>query len=307
MKFNQQKLAPYLFISPFVILFAIFGIFPIFYSIYISLFEWSIGGPEKFVGFQNYLRFLTYDPFFLKSLGNTVLLLFMGSLTQHLFALPIAILLNGQFVKGKSIFKVGYFIPYVTSAVVISLIFWNLFEDNTGFVNYLLKNVFGLEPVRWLKSAFPMKTAISVVLNWKYIGFYIIVYLAGLQSVDKELYEAARIDGASKFQQNIHITLPLLVPVIFFALSISIIYGLQLYDEAYVMSGNALNQIGGVDNSGLTMTYYLMYLGFRLASFGRASAVSWLMFAVIMVFTLGNKFITDRFDYSKASKKKKAF
>ena len=301
MKLNKQKIAPYMFIFPFFLSFFIFGIFSIGYSVYISFFKWTMGGAENFLGLGNYARFLTKDPFFFKSVWNTVLLLIMGSLPQHLFALPIAILLNQRFIKGQEVFKTGYFLPYITSSVSVSIIFANLFDDKFGWINYALIHFFNFEEgVNW-GTAFNTKLMLSVVINWRNIGFYVVIYMAGLSTIDKSIYASAKLDGANTWQQTIYITIPMIMPVIFFALSITVIFGMQLFEEPYVMCGG-YNQLGGVDNTGMTTTYYMMFLGFRLGRFGRASAVSWLMFFVIMILTFGLRFLTNKFDYTKEKK-----
>lgn len=302
-KLNFTKLTPYFYVAPFFILFAVFGVFPLFYSIVLSFFKWTPSGPEKFVGFANYIRYFTKDPYFGRSVYNTILLLFTGSYVQHLFALPLAIMLNQKFIKGRDALKTIYFIPNITSTVVVTIIFSMLFDEKFGFVNYILENWFGLPEIHWLSSSPGIKATVSFILNWKYIGFYTILYLAGLQAIPQELYESAHMDGANVWQQHFKITLPLLLPVVFFALSISTINGLQLFDEPFILTGQ-YSRMGGVDNGGLTTTFYLMFLGFRLGRFGRASAVAWLQFFIILAFTFVLRAIINRFDYTIEKKKK---
>jgi len=301
MKINQQKIAPYVFLSPFLLLFLVFGIYPIFYSFYISFFKWGAGGPQKFVGLDNFLRFLQRDPFFWKSLKNSLILLFWGSLIQHVVAIPLAILLNRTYIKGREFFKTAYFIPYITNSVTVALVFGSLFNKDFGWLNYLL-GFAGIDKIAWIRNPLALKASISIILNWRFIGYYTLIYLAGLQTIPKELYESAKIDGASKMQQSLKITLPLLVPIMFFCISISIIFGMQLFAEPFMLTGG-YSQMGGAANSGLTTFLYMMTLGFKMQRFGRASAVSWLMFVVIIILTLFYKVIIDRFDYTKEKNK----
>jgi len=300
MKLNQQKLAPYIFLSPFLLLFLVFGIYPIFYSIYISLFKWGAGGPQKFVGFANYSRFIKKDPFFWKSIWNSLVLLFWGSLIQHAFAIPLATLLNRAILKGREFFKTSFFIPYITNSVTVALVFGTLFNKDFGWLNYLL-GLIGIDKIAWLRDPVALKASISIILNWRFIGYYTLIYLAGLQTIPKELYESAGIDGATRSQMFFKITLPMLVPIMFFCISISIIFGMQLFAEPFMLTGG-YQSMGGAGNSGLTTFLYMMSMAFKMQRFGRASAVSWLMFLVIIILTLFYKKIMDKFDYTKDKK-----
>lgn len=288
-----QRIAPYLFVSPFLILFAVFGFFPILYSIIISFFKWTIAGPEEFRGLRNYVSLLTTDPFFKGSLRTTFILLVFGSLLQHVFAIPLAIVLNNRKVAGRGFYKVMYFLPYITSTVVIALIFTQLYEQNYGWFNYALVNWFGLERVAWVQDPAAIKASIAIMVNWRFIGWNTVIYLAGLQSIDGALYEAADIDGAVGWRKHIHITVPLLLPVIFFAVSMSIIGGMQLFEEPFVLM-KGYETMGGPGNAGLTSAYYLLSTGFNFNRFGKASAIAWILFVIIMAMTWLNKVVTDR-------------
>ncbi|MBI9104624.1 MAG: sugar ABC transporter permease [Spirochaetales bacterium] len=290
---TNKKIAPYIFISPFLILFLIFGFFPILYSITISFFKWTIAGPQEFRGLGNYINLLTSDPFFKGSLITTFILLVFGSLLQHVFAVPLAILLNNQALKGRSFFKVIYFLPYITSTVVIALVFTQLYEQNYGWFNYILVNWFGLEKVKWVQEPSAIRASIAIMVNWRFIGWNTLIYLAGLQGIDKTLYEAADIDGATGFKKHWNVTVPLLLPIIFFAVSLSIIGGMQLFEEPFVLM-RGYEQMGGPSNAGLTSAYYLLATGFNFNRFGKASSMAWIIFMIIMLMTWLNKVITDR-------------
>jgi ABC-type sugar transport system permease subunit len=288
-----KKIAPYVFISPFLILFAVFGLFPIAYSITISFFKWTLSGPQEFRGVQNYISLLTTDPFFKGSLNTTFIILVFGSLLQHVFAIPLAIVLNEPRLKGRGFFKVMYFLPYITSTVVIALVFSQLFEQNYGWLNYVIENWFGLPGVKWVQNPVAIKASISIMVNWRFIGWNTVIYLAGLQSIDRALYEAAEIDGAVGFRKHLHVTVPLLLPIIFFAVSMSIIGGMQLFEEPFVLM-KGYETMGGPGNAGLTSAYYLLGTGFNFNRFGKASAIAWILFIIIMAMTWLNKMVTDR-------------
>ncbi|MBN2656562.1 MAG: sugar ABC transporter permease [Spirochaetales bacterium] len=290
---GSQKLAPYVFISPFIISFLVFGLYPIGYSITMSFWKWTSNGPQEFVGFRNYIKLLTSDPFFLRTLWTSFVLMIFGSGLQHLFALPLAIFLNDSKIKGKDFFQLTYFLPYITSTVSIVLIFSQLFDENYGWLNYILTSWLHLNPVKWLNNPTAIKTSIAIMLNWRFIGWNTLIYVAGLQSIDRSLYEAAEIDGASKVQQAIRITLPLLKPIIFFTLTLSIIGGFQVFDEAFVLLGG-YTRMGGPQNAGLTTAFYLMAMGFEFGRLGKGSAVAWLMFIVIILLNILHRQIGHR-------------
>lgn len=290
---KQQKIAPYLFLSPFLILFLVFGIYPIFYSIYISFFRWTVEGKEAFRGLSNYTKLFTTDPFFVKSLANTMWLMLFGSFFQHFFAVPLAIFLNNKGLKGRNIFRTAYFLPYITSTVSIAIIFALLFDQNYGWLNYIITHWFGGEEILWLTDPKFIKPSLAILLNWRFIGWNTVIYIAGLQSIPKELYEAATVDGANKFQQATRITLPLLVPIIFFAMTMSIIGGMQVFEEPFILT-KGYTAMGGTDNSGLTSALYLMFTGFRAGRYGKGSAIAWTLFFFIVFLTWLNRTVTNR-------------
>lgn len=286
--FKGQQLAPYIFISPWIITFLVFGLYPMGYSITMSFWKWTAGGPQEFRGLGNFIKLLTIDPYFKRSLYNSFVLMIFGSGLQHVFAIPLAIVLNDNSVKGKDFFKLTFFLPYITSVVSIVLIFSQLFDENYGWLNFIVVNLLGAEKVRWLTESIPIKASISIMLNWQFIGWNTLIYLAGLQAIDGSLYEAADIDGATKLQQAFQITLPLLKPVVFFTLTLSIIGGFQIFEQPFVLLGG-YEQMGGPGNAGLTSAFYLMATGFSYGRYGKASAIAWLMFIVVIGLTILHK------------------
>jgi ABC-type sugar transport system permease subunit len=235
---------------------------------------------------------LTVDPFFLSAVGNTLFLLVTGSLLQHCIALPLAIVVDSKGEKMKEFLKTAFFLPYVTSTVAVVIIFSNLFDTNFGAVNYLL-SLLKLPAFPWLGDAAGIKVVLSVVLNWKFVGWNMVIYIAALQAVPRELYEAAEIDGASEFEKHRYVTLPQLMPVIFFAVSLSVIGGMQVFEEPYILTGGYEN-MGGDQNSGLTAAFYLMFTAFKAGRLGKASAIAWVLFVAIVLLNWANRAITDR-------------
>ncbi len=292
---NKRNWTPYLFISPFFLLFCIFGLYPIGFSIVTSFFNWPLLGnaAPKFIGFGNYVNVLTVDPFFWKALVNTVILLLFGSLLQHFVAIPLAILINSKITGGKEFYKTTFFLPYITSTVSVVIIFGVLFDTNYGLVNWLIGLVSDRANIRWMQEAGGIKVVLAFILNWKFIGWNMVIYLAGLQAIPMELYEAAEIDGASTLRKHLSITLPQLLPIIFFGVALSIIGGMQVFEEPFILTGGYDN-LGGAANSGLTAAYYLMFTAFKAYRLGKGSAIAWLLFLVIIFFNGINRAITKK-------------
>lgn len=285
MKMKSLKIFyPFFFLTPFFILFLAFGIFPILFSIIISLHKWDGMGGMQFTGLLNYTYLLFNDQYFWKTIKITLWLLVFGSLTQHFIAIPCAIMLNNRLIRGRDVFKTAYFLPYITNTISIALIFNYFFGNNYGLLNFILES-FGLGRYSWLENKNLIPISIATVVNWRYIGWNTVIYIAGLQAIPEELYEAATIDGASSWQKHITITLPLLLPIIFFAVTLSIIGGMQLFDEPYILTRGYQN-MGGTDNAGFTAAFYIMWQLQRAGKLGRGSAISWLLFLFVLILTL---------------------
>lgn len=282
--------APYVFISPFFILFLIFAAFPIGYSLYLSFYSWNGIREMRFVGLDNYVFILTHDYLFWKSLGNTFLMMIITGIPQHTGALFVAFILNQGLVKLKNFFRGVLFIPYITSTAAITIIFSIVFGIQYGFFNHMLlmlKNLGFLElffqvslPIEFMRGSMTWFT-ISFVIFWKWLGWNAIIYLAGLQAISSEIYDAAKIDGASWFQIFIRVTIPMLKPVIYFATSLTIIYGMQLFDEPMIWMG-----IAGLDatgNWGLTTAVYMYGYAFSYGKFGVSTAISYMLCLIILI------------------------
>lgn len=200
----------YLAISPFYILFAIFGLFPIAFSMFLSFQKWDGIGEMTYNGLGNY-QFMLTDPEFWRAVGNTLLIWIYSTIPMLFIALVVAFLLNASFVRFRTFFRIGYFLPNVTSLVAVAIVFGTVFSNNYGLLNYML-SLLGLNSIEWLNKTWGIQLAISVMVIWRWAGYNAIIYLAGLQSIPTVLYEAAKIDGASGIQSFSKSPFPILGP-----------------------------------------------------------------------------------------------
>jgi raffinose/stachyose/melibiose transport system permease protein len=252
---------------------------PIGLGIYTSLFKWNgFGGmPTNFVGLANFTRLLT-DEVFLGDLSRGLILIVLSVTVQLPVALGLALLINQEF-RGRSIYRVLFFAPYVLSEVITGVLFTLIFSPNTGLVNDLLATV-GLPGQTWLSETSTVLYAMFFVISWKYFGFHMILYLAARQNIPTELTDAAMTDGAGPWQVFRHITLPLLGPTIRISVFLSVIGTIQLFDMVWVLTG------GGPIHASETMAVTMFQYGFRRYEVGYASAVSVAMFLISLVFAL---------------------
>jgi ABC-type sugar transport system permease subunit len=285
---KSTRWEPYLLVLPFIVHFLIFSLFPILFTLFLSFQKWNGLGKMEFVGLANYSFLLTEDMLFPRSVAATGILLLLGSLTQHLFAIPLAIAINSRLVRGKDLFKTVFFLPYMTNAVSIALIFSYMFSLRSGVINYLI-TLMGGRPVDWGVSSDLVQVVIATVVNWRYIGWNILLYLAGLATIPESVYEAADMDGATTFTKHLRITLPLLTPVIVFTATLSLLQGVQLFEEPLMLTGGVIESRGGTDSGGFTLALYIIYLLRRTAMLGRGSAVAWILFFVMAVAVFLNR------------------
>ncbi|MBO8155671.1 MAG: sugar ABC transporter permease [Bacillaceae bacterium] len=284
---QKTSIAGYLFISPFFLLFAVFGAFPMIFSFYLAFQKWNGFGEMTFVGFQNF-NFIFIDPVFWKSIYNTVIIGLLGTVPQLIAALILAVILNSVLVKMKSFFRVAYFVPNVTSIVAVAIVFTVIFnEHQSGIVNATL-GLFGLSPVNWQTSEWGVKIAIATMIFWRWVGYNSIIFLAGLQSIPKELYEAAEMDGAKKWQQFLFITVPMLKPIIIFVVFTATIGSLQIFAEPLIFSGS------GFREESITIVLYLWREAFSNNAFGTASATAVSLFLLIIAFSVINVLMSNR-------------
>ncbi|ADU28953.1 binding-protein-dependent transport systems inner membrane component [Evansella cellulosilytica DSM 2522] len=289
---KRTALSAYLFISPFFILFAIFGLFPMVFSFYLSFFRWDGLTPMTYVGLRNF-EIIFGDSVFYSSILNTFIIGLMGTLPQIIAALLLAFALNSALIRFRNTFRTLVFLPYITSVVAVAIIFGVVFNNQPfGFVNYIL-SMFDIDPIRWNQEYWPVKIAISTMVFWRWVGYNTIIFLAGMQSIPKDLYEAAKIDGATVAQQIRMITLPMLKPILMFVVFTATIGAFQLFTEPLIFLGRGLRE------EGITMVAYLWRDAFVYNSFGTASAAAIALFFIIIILTALNLLITNRVGRSK--------
>ena len=291
-RWRWRNAAPYLFIAPFFVLFIVFGIFPLGFSLWLSLHQWEPAAglaAMRWVGLENYSFALT-DPWFQRSLWNTLWFALVSGVPQHLVALPLAYYIHRRLKRSRDWVVGAYFIPYITSSVAIALIFATLYSKDYGVINAVLQAVGLAGDTDWLGDAAYTKPAVAFVIFWRYLGWNVVLYLSALQVVDNELFEAATLDGAGLWQQFWHITLPLLKPMIFFAVTLTLIGNLQLFEEPFIL----IDAEKGVAQSVMTSAIFMYRLAFSDGDFGTASAVSWILFLIIAALTWANSKLFQR-------------
>lgn len=281
-KIFTPKTAPYFFLSPFLILFAVFMLYPLFKSLWLTLHQTH--GPQHavFVGAGNFI-FMLKDPSFWRALRNTTVFALASVFIQLPLSLGLALLLNSHWVRGREFFRLAFFSPHLMGQVFVAVLFATLFSPRYGLVNRLFSFFLGLNPdIRWLSDANLVMPALILTALWMYVGFNMIYFLAALQTVDVELYEAAEMDGASKWQQFLHVTLPGIRPVAVFVVIVSTIGSYKLFELPYIL----LNNAAGPKESGLTLVMYLFQTGFGTGDLGYASAIGWVLVVITLVISL---------------------
>ena len=278
----QHRAAPYLFVSPFLLLFAVFGLWPILRSLVMAFYATNGPKSQVFVGLNNF-RFLFADPDFHKAVWNTLIYTFWSVFLQLPLALGLAILLNQRWLKGKNFLRLAFFSPNLLGQVFVAILFSVLFAPKYGLLNKVLHALFGTAlDTKWLSEPALVMPAIVLTSLWLYVGFNMIYFLAALQAVDTELYEAAEADGANAWQKFWAVTLPGIRPVAIFVLVTATIGSFQLFELPYIMLGNT----AGPNNAGLTVVMYLYNNGFITGDLGYASAVGWTLAVGVLIVSL---------------------
>lgn len=320
---EEERLTGWLFVSPSIIGFLAFLAGPLAYSFVMSFFKWDGINTPTFIGLKNYADTLglefsasreslstgyfqiaelfgmsigAIDPLFWKSITNIMIFLLTAVPLSVVIALILATLIE-QRLPGSKVFRAVFFIPSVAGVIGVTLIWKQMLNSTVGFVNYVVGEFFSIlnfflpgDPlptrveIGWLSTEQFALAAVVIVFVWSQFGFNTVLYIAGLQSVSKELYEAAELDGATSFQRFWNVTIPALRPTTFFITATTVILALQLFDIVFAL--NSPNVVGFPNNATLTPVVYLYQLGFQQNSFGKASAVAWILFAIIFVFTL---------------------
>ncbi|RRR83462.1 carbohydrate ABC transporter permease [Streptomyces sp. RP5T] len=284
----------YAAISPFYLIFLAFGLFPVGFSLYLSFHRWDGLGSMEWAGLSQY-RYLLSDSDFWNSIGNTIVIWALATFPMILLAMVTAVMLNSA-VRFKGLYRVAYFLPNVTSVVAIAIVFGSIFSTNAGMVNAVLHAV-GIDQVAWLNTPWGIKVTIAALMTWQWTGYNAIIFLAGLQTIPGELYEASRVDGAGPVQTFFRITLPLLRPTLLFVLVVSTVTGLQSFSESQVLlqtSSNDSTFAGGPGHSGQTMVLYFFQQTFDNNDFGYGAAVAWGIFLVVVLFSIINWRLVQR-------------
>lgn len=287
---SEERRLGYLFASPWLIGLIVLGAFPILFSFYLSFTNYDMLSTPTWIGITNYRILLTNDSLFYKSLWNTLYHVIISVPLGIIVGVALALLLNSK-IKGMGIYRTIYYLPNVVSVVAMSLLWLWLFQPSFGIVNSLLDpiyDLFNMEPLQWYQSASMSKMTLIIMGLWT-AGGSMIIYLAQMQDIPKELYEAADIDGANGLQKIFKITLPLMTPSIFFNFIMGLIGGFQVFTTSYIMTQ------GGPANSTYYYSYYLFDKMMSDTQMGMASAMAWILLVITLVITMialrFNKFV----------------
>lgn len=276
---------PYLFCAPFLLAYALFMVFPMCYSFFLSLYDYNGIVEKHFVGLTNYVTILTKDRLFWKALGNTVLIMGMSLPVNLLLGLIIAYLLF-RLAKGRRLFQVVNFLPYITTPVAIGFIFSYIFDWHSGIFNSILVHIGILnENYYWLQHPWSSRIIVALMIVWRNLGYCVTIYLSGMTAISKEVYEAASIDGASKWRTLWSIVVPLLKNTLIFLFITSMIGGFQMFDEPVQLYSGwsaAARNIGGPDYSVLTMIWKFYDDSFGSNTrLGYGAAIAYILFVII--------------------------
>lgn len=280
----------YLFTAPFYVMFLAFGIVPVIYSIYIAFFSWDPLDPtqQNFVGLDNF-RILWEDTNFWNAVSNTFIIWFLSSIPQMFIAIGLAAVLRNPTLRGNSFFRTILLVPNITSVLAVAIIFGQLFGRDYGLINWVL-SLFGFENIDWIEQTLPGQIAIAVMITWRWVGYNALIFLASMLAIPNELYESAAIDGASKWQQFVHVTLPQLRNTITFVLIMGTIGGMQVFAEPLTLGGAT----GGSSRQFQTLTLYLYEQAFVNVNWGYGAAIGIAITVIVLIVSFINFLITRR-------------
>ena len=288
---RDERVAAYIFIAPAVILLIAFLVVPMIYTVYFSGFKYQIMRPDamKFIGFENYQKLFSDKNFWL-ALKNTVYFTVIVVPCQCVLAFALALLVSKKF-RGVAIFRTMYFAPQLTSMVVISVLWSVLYNanPNTGLINSILVSL-GMSPIKFLSDANTAMNSIIFMSAWQGAGYQMMIFLAGLQGIPRDQYEAASVDGATKFKQFLYITLPGLKGTIKYVIMITMIQAMKLFTQPYIMTQ------GGPKNSTKTLVYYIYTQGFQKGNFGYACSIAAVFFVIVVCMSMAMKKVTAATD-----------
>jgi ABC-type sugar transport system permease subunit len=277
---NQRQISPYLFVAPFFIIFLVFGLYPIVYSFILSFYK-GFGFEQKaFFGLGNYIH-LFQDPRYGKAVLNTTKYAAGSVFILAPLALLVALAINSAYVRWKGFYRTGLFFPVITSSVVIAIIFARVFDQQYGLLNVAL-GWFGIPQTGWLTDANVVMNSFILMGIWTWLGINTLYWLAGLNGINKEFYEAAAIDGANKWDSFVHITLPMLRPIMLFVVIQAIVGSYNLFEGPFLLTS------GGPADGSLTMTLYIYTQGFQNFNVGYASAIAYSMTVILLILSVVN-------------------
>lgn len=281
---RAYRRAPYVYVAPFFVLFGAFGLFPLVYTVWISFQEYRLGGGDpEFVGWDNYV-WLFGSPSFYNSLWKTLTIGLISTVPQLLMALGLAHLLNYT-MRVRAFFRISMIVPYATSLVAATLVFASIFANTPGGLMNVVLGMVGIDPINWTNGNWTAQIAIATIVTWHWTGYNALIYLAGMQSIPKDLYEAASIDGAGRFRQFLHVTIPGLRPTILFTIVLSTIGATQLFTEPFLFGNGAE---GGALGQYQVLTLYMYNIGFEIGRLGRAAAIACVTLIIVIALVLLN-------------------
>lgn len=296
----DYKASPYLYVAPFFILFALIGVFPIVYTLNVSLYDWHLlKGQGDFVGFQNYIDVLT-DDFFWNAFFNTVSIFLLSAIPQVIVATIIAALLD-QAIRASTFWRMSILLPYIVAPVAVAIIFTQIFNQYNGPIAGTLE-VLGIDPIRWGFDVLPSHIAISSMVNWRWTGYNALLLLAAMQAIPRDVYESAAIDGANKIRRFWSITIPMIRPTMIFVIVTATIGGLQIFAEPKLFDTRTY---GGSDKQFQTIVLYLYETAFPQRDFGHAAATAWILFIIIILAGLVNFALSKAIKSADADRPKK--
>jgi cellobiose transport system permease protein len=286
----DMKYSPYLYIAPFFLLFGLFGLYPMIWTLWMSLHDWDMIGTHTFIGLDNYTA-LIKDHYFWNSVRNTLGIFVLATVPQLLLALFLANLLNRP-LRARTLLRMAIFVPNVVSVAATAIVFGMLFQRDFGVVNWLLHFV-GVDHIAWRDTRWSSWTAISFMVDWRWTGYNTLIFLAGMQAIPRDIYEAASIDGAGPWRQFWQVTFPMLRPTFIFVVILSTIGGLQLFTEPLVFNNGLI--AGGNLRQSQTVAMYMYEKGIaNLDTAGYGAAVAWALFLMIVLVSLANFAVTRR-------------
>lgn len=275
---RRGERSAYAFLAPYFLIFGAFGLFPLAYTLWISLFDYRLGSESEWVGLENFTWLFTNAEFY-NAVGKTFTIGVLSTVPQLLLALGLAHMLNYS-LRVRMFFRISMILPYATSVAAATLIFAQIFAADGGFANWMLSWV-GIDAIDWRNGNWTAQIAISLIVIWHWTGYNALIYLAGMQTISYDLYESAALDGANKWQQFRHITLPGLRPTILFTIVVSTIGATQLFAEPLLFGGGLPN--GGSTNQYQTLGLLMYQQGWQFGALGRAAAIAWVSFILIVV------------------------